>query len=185
MKKLETVDLIRIALFSVVIAICSWISIPTTVPFTLQTFAIFTTLQVLGGRKGTYSILIYLLLGAIGVPVFANFTAGIGILFGSTGGYLVGFLICGLVYWAITAKFGEKMPVIVIAMGIGLVLCYTFGTVWFTVIYGRNTGTVGILTVLTWCVFPFVLPDLAKMAAAVALSKQLKHHLVALSRNGK
>ena len=183
MKKLETVDLIRIALFAVIIAICSWISIPTTVPFTLQTFAVFTTLQVLGGKRGTYSILIYLLLGAIGVPVFANFTAGIGILLGSTGGYLVGFLLCGLVYWFITAKFGESMPTIIMAMVIGMVLCYTFGTLWFTIVYGHNTGTVGMLTVLSWCVLPFILPDIAKMVAATMLSKQLKHQLSAVSRN--
>ncbi|MEI3229118.1 MAG: biotin transporter BioY [Lachnospiraceae bacterium] len=91
----KTRDMVYIAIFAVLIAICSWISIPTTVPFTLQTFAVFLAVGVLGGKRGTLSILIYLLLGAIGVPVFAGFTGGIGIVLGTTGGYIIGFLFSG------------------------------------------------------------------------------------------
>ena len=70
----KTLDMVYIALFAVLIAVCSWISIPTTVPFTLQTFGVFVTVGVLGGKRGSLAVLIYLLLGAIGVPVFAGFT---------------------------------------------------------------------------------------------------------------
>ena len=91
----KTYDMVCIAVFAVIIAICSWISIPATVPFTLQTFAIFLTVGVLGGKKGSLAVLVYILLGAVGVPVFAGFSAGIGILFGNTGGYIVGFLEIG------------------------------------------------------------------------------------------
>ena len=95
----RTIDLVYIALGAVLIAVCSWISIPTTVPFTMQTFAVFFVLSALGGRRGTMAVIVYVLLGAVGIPVFAQFTSGIGILLGSTGGYIVGFVFIGLVYW--------------------------------------------------------------------------------------
>ena len=94
--------LVQIALFAAIIAVCSWIQIPMTVPFTMQTFAVFCALATLGGKGGTISVLIYIVLGAVGVPVFAGFTGGVGILFGTTGGYIIGFLFTGLLYWLIT-----------------------------------------------------------------------------------
>ena len=85
-------SLTLIALFAVIIAICSWVTIPFyVVPFTLQTLGIFLTLRFLGSKRGTVAIAVYLVLGALGVPVFAGFTGGIGRLLGPTGGYLVGF----------------------------------------------------------------------------------------------
>lgn len=76
----KTYDIVYIAVFAVIMAICSWISIPTAVPFTLQTFGVFVAVGVLGGKRGTLSILVFILLGAIGVPVFAGFSGGIGVL---------------------------------------------------------------------------------------------------------
>ena len=78
MSRGKTYDMVYIAVFVVVMAICSWISIPATVPFTLQTFGVFLAVGVLGGKRGTLSILVYILLGAVGVPVFAGFSGGIG-----------------------------------------------------------------------------------------------------------
>ena len=71
-----------IALGVVLITVCSWISIPMAVPFTLQTFAVFTVCGMLGGRRGTISVLIYILLGLLGIPVFSGFMGGAGVLFG-------------------------------------------------------------------------------------------------------
>ena len=88
--KNKTRDMVFIALFAVLMAVCSWISIPTAIPITMQTFGVFLTLNFLGGKKGTVSVCIYLLLGLIGLPVYANFTSGIGILLGMTGGYMIG-----------------------------------------------------------------------------------------------
>ena len=107
-KRFEIIDLVYMAFGAVLIAICSWISIPTTVPFTMQTFAVFFVLSALGGKRGTLSILVYVLLGAIGLPVFAQFTSGVGILLGSTGGYIVGFLLMGLTYWLMIRFLGKK-----------------------------------------------------------------------------
>ena len=80
-QKINTKDMVRIALFAVVIAICSWLSIPAAVPFTLQTFGIFLTVAVLGGKRGTMAVTLYLLMGIVGIPVFAGFTGGVGRLF--------------------------------------------------------------------------------------------------------
>lgn len=91
----QTIDLVYIALGAVLISICSWISIPTTVPFTMQTFAVFFVLSALGGKRGTVAIIVYILLGAVGIPVFSNFTSGIGILLGNTGGYIVVLYLWG------------------------------------------------------------------------------------------
>ena len=95
----KTYDLVYISILVVLITVCSWISIPLTVPVTLQTFGVFTAVGLLGGKRGTLAVLVYILMGAIGIPVFSGFTGGIGILAGTTGGYIAGFLfpllLCG------------------------------------------------------------------------------------------
>lgn len=169
----KTRDLVYIAASIAIITVCSWISIPTTVPFTLQTFAIFFVLAFLGGKRGTAAIVIYILLGAIGIPVFAQFTAGIGIVIGTTGGYLVGFIFIGLIYWLAERIFGKKFWVEVVAFVVGLIVLYAFGTVWFIIVYTRTAEAVGIITALTWCVFPFILPDLLKLALGLLLARRI------------
>ena len=126
MTKNKTLDMVYIAMFTVLIAICSWISIPTTVPFTLQTFGVFVTVGVLGGKRGSLSVLIYLLLGAIGIPVFAGFTGGMGIVLGSTGGYIIGFLLSALLMWGMEKLLGKKTWVLALSMVLGLLVCYIF-----------------------------------------------------------
>ena len=131
----KTLDIAYIALGAALIAVCSWISIPTTVPFTLQTFAVFAILSLLGGKRGTLSVLVYILLGAVGAPVFAGFSGGLGVVLGSTGGYIIGFLLTGLVYIVATALFKKSLVVEIVALVLGLAACYGLGTVWFMVVY--------------------------------------------------
>ncbi len=172
-KTFAAADLVYIALASVLIAICSWISIPTQIPFTLQTFAIFCVISVLGGRRGAAAVIVYLLLGAIGIPVFAGFKGGIGAILGTTGGYMVGFLFICLAYWLATGLFGKKLWVEAVSLIIGLLVCYAFGTAWFMLLYARTSGSIGIMTALGWCVFPFILPDLIKLALALSLARRI------------
>lgn len=174
--KLSARDLTYIALSAALIAVCSWISIPTTVPFTLQTFAVFCVLALLGGKRGTLAIAVYILLGAVGMPVFAGFTGGVGILLGTTGGYILGFLLSGLVYW-LCEKLTQNRLAKLAACVVGLILCYAFGTAWFMNVYARNSGAIGLATALGWCVFPFVLPDVVKLLLAFALADRLKKAL--------
>lgn len=169
----KTYDLVYIALFAVLIAICAWISVPTTVPFTLQTFGIFLTVGLLGGKRGSMAVLVYILLGAAGIPVFSGFTGGIGRLLGNTGGYIVGFLASALVMWALEKVMGRKTWALAVQMVLGLIACYAIGTVWFMVVYSGTTGAVGLMTVLGWCVIPFIIPDLIKIALAMVLTKRL------------
>jgi len=166
-----------VAVMAGLIAVCSWISIPTTVPFTLQTFAVFLAVGVLGGRRGAFAVLVYILLGTVGLPVFAGFTGGLGILLGATGGYILGFLFSALLYWAMTQALGERPAVAAAAMVLGLAVCYAFGTAWFMVVYARANGPVGLTAALGWCVIPFIIPDLVKIALAMALTKVLKPHV--------
>ncbi len=173
---MQTRDIVLIGIFAALIAICSWISIPTAVPFTLQTFGVFMAVEILGGKRGTLAVLVYLLLGAAGLPVFAGFTGGMGIITGSTGGYIVGFLLGAVVMWAMEALLPKHPAVSVLSMLVGLLVCYALGTVWFMVVYSRNNGAVGLMAVLGWCVFPFIIPDLIKIALAWILSSRLRKY---------
>ena len=170
---MRTQALARAALAAALMALCSWISLPTAVPFTLQTFALFLTLGVLGGKLGALAVGVYLLLGAVGLPVFAGFSGGLGALLGATGGYLLGFLLTALTVWGAERLWGRSAPVFLASCLAGLGLCYLFGTVWFAAVYASSSGPVGLAAVLGWCVAPFVLPDLAKLALALALRRRL------------
>ena len=174
MRSFKVLDLVYMAVGAVLITVCSWISIPASIPFTLQTFAVFFVLGLLGGKRGTVSIIVYILLGLVGIPVFTGFTGGIAKLLGVTGGYIVGFILIGVLYWAAESLFGKKLLVRILSMLIGSIVCYAFGTAWFMVVYAGQTGPVTLGAALTMCVLPFILPDIAKMALALFLSDRLK-----------
>lgn len=172
--KMRTVDMAYIALAAVLMALCSWISLNLgPVPFTLQTFAVFLAIAVLGGKRGTSAVVVYLLMGAVGLPVFANFSGGIGALLGTTGGYILGFFGSALVMWAMEAVLGRKTWVLALSMVLGLLVCYAFGTAWFMLVYARTSGPVGLAAALGWCVTPYLVPDLVKIVLALLLSKRL------------
>ena len=177
----NTKSMVLTALMAVFIAVCSWVSVPMNVPFTLQTFAVFCTLMLLGGRNGLFSVMIYILLGAIGIPVFSGCTGGIGIILGTTGGYIVGFKFMALIFWAFEKipmknKFG-RISLDIAAMLLGIAVLYAFGTVWYIYVYTANTGEISVLTALKWCVIPFIPVDLIKMAAAVIITKRIKKYV--------
>ena len=179
--KLTTRDLAYIAVFAVLLAICSWISIPMTIPVTLQTFGVFLACIVLGGRRGTISIIIFILLGAVGIPVFSGFTGGIGIILGNTGGYIVGFIFTALIMWLFEKLFNGALWATIVSMILGLIVCYAFGTAWFMIVYAKASGAVGLATVLGWCVIPFIIPDIVKIILALIVGKRLN---VALTKSG-
>lgn len=173
----KTYDIVYIAVFAVIMAICSWISIPAAVPFTLQTFGVFIAVGVLGGKRGSLSVLVFILLGAIGIPVFANFSGGIGVLAGPTGGYIIGFLFSALLMWAMEKLPGKKSVMQIVSMIAGLIVCYAFGTVWFVIVYGRMNGSIGFTAALVSCVVPFIIPDIIKIALAYVLSRKLRKYV--------
>lgn len=164
-----------IAMCSAIITVCAWLSFPVfTIPITLQTFGIFLTLLLLGGKNGTFSILIYILLGLVGVPVFSGFKAGPSALFGPTGGYIIGFILIGIVYLLFTRFVSESIIIKTVSLIIGLILCYGFGTVWFSFVYSSANEKIGLLSAMSLCVFPFIIPDLLKLIFAVGLYRILE-----------
>ena len=124
-------DMAYSGICAALLAISAWCAIPMPqVSFTMQSFAVFFALGLLGGRRGVISISIYLVMGLIGLPVFSGFRGGVGVLLGVTGGYIWGFLLAGLLYWAVTALFGQGFKARLAAMILGMLLCYGCGTVW-------------------------------------------------------
>ncbi len=167
-------DVTYIAVSAALICVCSWIFVPAPVPFTLQTFGIFFVIGFLGGKRGFIAVLVYLLIGAAGAPVFSGFRGGPGAFIDSTGGYLVGFLFAAAVFWLITKYFGDRSVVLAIGMACGMLVCYAFGTMWFTVIYFNEQSLVNFVSILLKCVVPFIIPDALKIYFALQLSGRLK-----------
>lgn len=168
MKKLTVKDLTNIALMSAVMAICSWLTVPFTVPFTMQTFAIFFALKYLGGKKGTIAIVLYILLGAVGLPVFSGFTGGFGHLAGPTGGYILGFIASGIIFCIFESLTSERSVADFILQIVCLIACYALGTLWFT----HVTGT-AFFAALGVCVLPFIIPDVLKIVLANIVAGRL------------
>ena len=174
-------DLVLISVSAALITICSWISIPLgPVPFTLQTLGILAVMLTIGGRRGTIAILVYLALGAVGVPVFAGFKGGIMSFIGPTGGFLIGFVLAALVFWLLEKIILKKLmttPVKTWIFGmLGFIVfeivMYIVGVIWLMTVYAAQTGPVGLVTVMGWCVFPFIIPDLVKMVIAAIIGER-------------
>lgn len=167
-------NLTQIALAAALITVCAWITVPAAVSFTMQTFAVFAAAGLLGTRRGTLAVAIYIALGALGLPVFSGFRGGIGVLAGNTGGYIVGFVFASLICGLLISRFGHTVPALFLSMLAGLIVCYAFGSAWYYFLYTQNTGNIGILWILTQCVFPFIPFDLAKIALAAFLVRRLR-----------
>ena len=141
-KRISVYDLVMVALFAALIAVCAWVTVPGSVPFTLQTMGVFLAVGLLGGKRGTASVLVYILLGAVGMPVFSGFSGGVGRLLGTTGGYIIGFLVAALAMWAMEAIFGKAKWVLPVSMLLGLLQFNDFATIWFMVLYTQKKGDI-------------------------------------------
>lgn len=177
--KYSTREIILCAIFASIIAILAQISIPlpfTTVPLTMLIFGVSLTGLILGARLGVVSVLVYLSIGAIGMPVFAQFSGGISVLFGSTGGYLLGLLPMIYIIGLAKEKFSNNI-VIFISLIIGLIGVYITGTLMFSLITGNT-----IYQSLLYCVLPFILVDILKLILAfvvgLTVSKRVSSSLI-------
>lgn len=155
-----------------VMVISSWISIPMTVPFTLQTFAIFLTILVLGTWEGFFVVLSYIALGLVGIPVFSGFKSGVAAISGPTGGYIIGFLLTAIVTGKLLELLPDKRSYRCLSMFIGLIICYIFGTFWFINMYTK--ATMSFSKALYLCVIPFIIPDVLKILLADYIAGLLK-----------
>lgn len=173
----KTTYLALCGLFASMTAICSYITIPlgfTPVPMNLGTLGVFLAGGLIGKKYGTLSMVVYVLMGAAGIPVFAGFQAGVGVLAGPTGGFIFGYIAAAFIIGAVmehpeTAEGGRKTALCIMAMIMGLFTCYLLGTLWFIVL--TNTG---LWAALTACVMPFLPADAVKIFAAVVLVRRLR-----------
>lgn len=162
-------DMVYTAMFTAIICVCSIISIDIgSVPITLQTFAVCVSAAMLGWKRGTISVVLYVLLGTAGLPVFAGFSGGIGVLTGGTGGYIIGFIFTALIVGFAADKFDRKLLPLVISMILGILVCYAFGTPWFMYVTKLDLGVS-----LGYCVIPFLPFDGIKIVLATVIVNRL------------
>ena len=162
--------MVHASLLAALTAAGAYLAIPIgPVPIVLQNLFVFLAGLLLGSRWGSASVAVYLLAGAVGLPVFAGGLGGIGRLAGPTGGYLVGFLPAVLVIGWITEKAKEGFVIDVIAMSCGAIIIYVFGAAWLKIVTGMT-----LAKTLAVGVYPFLFGDAVKIAAAVPIAKALR-----------
>ena len=171
-RKIATKDLVLTALFAALTAVLAQIQLPIgPVPFNLAVFGAFLAGMLLEPAWAAASMGVYMLLGAVGIPVFAGFMGGPAVLLGKTGGYVIGYIFIALAT-ALAVKRSGKLPVIGAAMLAGLLVCYGFGTAWFMAVTGAD-----LVSALGWCVLPFIVPDVCKGVLACVLGRLLAGRL--------
>ncbi|MDD3194058.1 MAG: biotin transporter BioY [Oscillospiraceae bacterium] len=169
-KKFSIKDMVLCALLAAMTGILSQIGIPIgEVPINLALFSVFLAGGLLGSYKGAVSIAVYVMMGAVGIPVFSNFRGGLSVLVGPTGGYILGYLLAALVVGMVSTHWGDAFWKLAIGMASGLALCYLFGTAWFILLTGK-----GLVAALGACVIPFLPGDAAKIILAALLVPELK-----------
>ena len=158
------------ALMAALTAAGAYIAIPVgPVPIVLQNLFIMLAGLLLGGRWGLISVAVYLLAGAVGLPVFAGGTGGVGKFVGPTGGYLLGFAAAAYLIGIISERGRGRVAIDVMAMIAGTLIIYAFGVSWLKVVTGMSFSkalTVGML--------PFLIGDAIKIAAAIPIARALR-----------
>lgn len=170
-QKIRTKQMVLIALMTAVTCVLGPLSIPlpfSPVPISLTNFAIFLAIFILGMKSGTISFIIYLLLGAVGVPVFSSFRGGFQVLAGPTGGYLIGFIFLALIMGFALDHFDRKLVPTIIGMIIGMAVCYAFGTVWLAKLLSLS-----FKEGLMMGVIPYLAGDAAKIIIAAIVGPKL------------
>ena len=165
------------ALFVSLCAACSQIVIPLPmIPINLALFSVHLTGALLGAKRGSLSMVVYLLMGLFGIPVFHGFTAGPGVLLGPTGGYIIGYIFTAAIAGWTVNRVGTVFWKLFLGMSTGVLTCYLFGTLWFMALMGM-----GFWESLAICVFPFLIGDGVKIVMAVLLTRKM---LPILRKNG-
>lgn len=178
----KTSYLVLCGLFTALTAVCSYITIPlpfTPIPMNLGTLAVFLAGALLGSKYGAISMAVYALAGIAGIPVFAGFQAGPGVLAGPTGGFIAGYIATAFLIGFILEHLPKRtsppagrageLALCMAAMAAGAVLCYCFGTLWFMVVMKAE-----FIAAVTMCVVPFIPADIIKIIAASILVRRLR-----------
>ena len=173
MKESNTIKYTMCALFVAFISVCSQISIFIgTIPISLSLLAVFMAGLILGYKYGTLSVIVYILLGLTGIPVFAGAKGGIAVLMGPTGGFLIGYILCALIIGFVSEKMKSGKVYILVSIVTGLIICYILGAVWFSLITGNSFSTT-----LKICIIPFIPGDIIKIVVSMFLYNKIKSRL--------
>ena len=174
-KRRSTVqNMIFISLFATLMCIGAWLHFPAAVPATMQTFVVFVALGLIGSCNTFIMLLIYVLLGALGLPVFSGFTGGIGALTGPTAGFIWGFLLGVPVFYIFEKYLSGKKSLIIIAYIIYILLHYIPGALWYCYFNLGRISAEGILSSALVTVVPFIVPDVVKLGAALLVVGKVK-----------
>jgi biotin transport system substrate-specific component len=161
------------AIMAAVICVAAPFSVPTPwlVPITLATFAVYLAGALLGSKRAVIAVVVYILLGAVGLPVFSGFTGGFAKLLGVTGGYIIGYVPCALLTGIFSERF-NKLWALPVGMVLGTVACYAFGTAWYMIATGTE-----LIPALMGCVLPFLAGDAVKIVVVTAVAFPIKARL--------
>ena len=166
----KTYNMILIALFAALMALGAWISVPFAIPFTMQSFVVFASLLILGGKRGLISICVYIAAGLVGAPVFSGFCGGPVVLMSVTGGYIIGFVAAGITYCLFEKIALKRKKYQYFLLFICLAVCYLCAVLWYAFVYSSKTMSGAFVA----CVLPFIVPDVVKIGLAVKLKSILK-----------
>lgn len=175
---MKTKDMIISGIFAAILCLFSVITIPiNSIPITLSIFAVFFISVISGLRKSLFTVMIYILCGSIGFPVFSGFRGGISILFGPTGGYIIGYLVIAAIVGFCSEKTKKESVIkrflyLLFFSLVAMILCYTLGTLQFLLITNLN-----FKESLLICVYPFILFDIIKIIIAILLAENTRKHL--------
>lgn len=173
MRTRATQQLTLSALLCALCALLAQIQIPLPpVPISLSLLAVHLCGALLGRTWGAAAVGAYVALGAAGLPVFAGLAGGVGTLFGPTGGFLFGYILCACIDGALVARLGFSRRALLFSMALGTAACYCAGLLWFMLVTGS-----ALAGSLSACVLPFLPGDLLKIALACALCRRLQRPL--------
>lgn len=167
-------EMVFTAILAAMICVAAPISIqlPGMVPISLGTFAIYLGSALLGGKRGTLAVIVYILIGMVGLPVFSGFRGGFAALFGVTGGYIIGYVPLAFLSGAFSDMKSKKHWTMPLGMVLGTAALYTFGTAWYMIMSGAP-----LMSAFIACVQPFLLFDGIKMALSTLIAIPLRPRL--------
>lgn len=174
-RSLSTKEIAYMGLITALLIISSWISVPLVIPFTLQIMAVAYSILHFRNLKSLIPLVVYIALGAMGLPVFSGFKGGIGVIMGPTGGFIFGFLLMcfgGSLFIGRAESFAKKL----IVLFISLLLCYASGLIWYVLVYTKESSPLAWKTAFLVCVLPFIIPDIINLLLAIFLDYRVRKH---------
>ena len=167
-------DVVNIGISVCLLIISSWIQIPLTIPITLQILSIFVISGIFSFKQSFVSVIIYIVLGIIGLPVFSMFNNGIGVIVGYNGGFIVSFILIPIIVNIFNYKTKDNYKLLFVSFIVSLLMVYILGSIWFMKVYLMNTGTISYINVLAIAVIPFIIPDIIKIVIALIIIRKIK-----------